>query len=726
MHKEILCTIGPASIGQTVLRRLNDLPVTLLRINLSHTSLNDLPEIIQSIQRISRKPVCIDTEGAQIRTRKVVEDKVWLHEGSFVVIYRKNVPGNSQHITFHPEDAIDQIQLFDFISIDFNNVLAQVIEKQATHLQAKIIIEGWVGSNKAVTVNRPITLDPLTKKDREAVKIALSFGIKHFALSFANRDSDVQELRRLTGKDCFIISKIESRLGIANLEAIAKESNAILIDRGDLSREEPIEAIPLLQKHIIQTAKKMNAKVYVATNLLESMVTQAKPTRAEVNDVFNTLIDGADGLVLAAETAIGSNPVGCVNMIAKLIDQHHNYEKFGAKTDEFDQRSLLIEPHGGHLINRYLADPGAREIAKLPRLLVDEKIVLDCEQIVSGAYSPLQGFMNREEIESVLDRYQLPDGNVWTLPILFQTSRERTAKLKAGDSAVLIHQHSPEWLAILHIESVFSMDLDSLSKRMFGTDSPNHPGVVQIKNEGDVFLSGKVDLIKNQDKPRALAPYILRPVDTRMIFEQKNWFRIVGFHTRNVIHRAHEFLQMQSLKEYHCDGLFVSPVVGPKKKNDFNSEFVLRSYQTMVDYRLYPRNKVLIGAFLTYPRYAGPREAVFTALCRKNFGCSHFVVGRDHTGVQNFYPAEAAVQIFDKIGDIGISPIFFSEVAFCDLCKTQRVSCEHPESNIRRISGTQVRQALMQGEDLPAWLIREEISEMLKEEIRNGRNVFIS
>ncbi len=726
MNKEILCTIGPASLNKTVLERMNDLPVTLLRINLSHTSINDLPNVIQFIQSVAKKPICIDTEGAQIRTKRVMGNQVLLQEGSFLNIHQKNTLGNSHGITFSPPETISQIQLFDFISIDFNSVLVQVVEKHDAHLVAKVIIEGWVGNNKAVTVNRPIVMPPLSPKDIAAIKIALDYKIRHFALSFANRAEDVVELRKLTGKDCFIISKIESRWGVANLEAIAKQSDALLIDRGDLSREEPIESIPFLQKKIIQTVKANNRKVYVATNLLESMVTQAKPTRAEVNDVFNTLADGADGLVLAAETAIGKNPIGCVNMIAKLINQYDNFSRYCGQTDKYDKRSLLIEPHGGILINRLLENPDIHETRKLPVLNVDEKIMLDCEQIAFGVYSPIQGFMTKEEVESVLDHNRLPSGHAWTLPILLQTSKNKIAKLQPGDSVALSNDLSREWLAVLHIEQIYTMDLDDLAKRMFGTDSPNHPGVVQIKNSGDMFLGGKIDLVHKQSKPTEIAAYILKPVDTRMIFEQKDWFRIVAFHTRNVIHRAHEFIQMKALHDHHCDGLFISPVVGPKKKNDFLSETTLKSYQTMVDFNLYPKNKVLIGAFLTYSRYAGPREAVFTALCRKNFGCSHFVIGRDHTGVQDFYQTDASAKLFDQLGDIGIKPIFFDEVAYCDACKTQRLDCEHPESNIRRISGTQVRKLLSEEKELPTWLMREEIVEMLIEEIRNKKPVFVA
>lgn len=725
MSLEILCTLGPASLKKTVLERLNDLPVNVLRINLSHTAINQLSELITLIQSATPKPICIDTEGAQVRTGKVIGGQVFLSEGSYLDIYDKKIPGNAQQVTFFPSVAVNQIEISDLISIDFNSVLAQVIDKQPGRLRAKIVTEGIMGSNKAVSVNRPILMDPLSHKDREAIKIAKEFGIKHFALSFASRVEDVRLIRELTSEDSFIISKIENSSGVSNVDAIANESNAVLIDRGDLSREKPIETIPLLQKYIIETAKKRNAKVYVATNLLETMVTQAKPTRAEVNDVFNTLLDGADGLVLAAETAIGANPIGCINMISRLIGQYENYSRFGMDIKRIDQQSLLIEPHGGVLINRVSEISDLKEVDKLPELKVGERVLLDCEQIADGVYSPLQGFMTRDEIESVLEKYQLPSGDVWTLPIYLQVLKSEAKRFQKGDVIALGDKVSGKRFATLNLEDVFTFDLEQLAQKMFGTTSRDHPGVSELVAAGNTFLGGKIKLIERLSKAGAIKSYILKPKDTRVIFEHKNWFRIVGFHTRNVIHKGHEFIQLKALEDYHCDGLFVSPAIGPKKKNDFLGEIVLRAYQAMVDYNLYPKNKVLIGAFSSYSRYAGPREAVFTALCRKNFGCSHFVLGRDHTGVKDFYPPEAVAKLFDAIGDIGIVPVFYGEVAYSPKTKKHFFVDNEPPSDIFKISGSKVRDLLQKGEGLPTWLLREDVSETLMEAVKNGEKIFV-
>lgn len=724
MNREILCTVGPASMKKTVLERFDDLPVTLLRINLSHTPINKLEECIQFIQNNSKKPICIDTEGAQIRTHKMVEGRIQILENRIIKIHRTKVPGDSQNISFYPPESFDLLRVFDLISIDFNAALVQVIDKTSDYLLARVITEGWVGSNKAVSVNRTIKLNPLTQKDRDSIKIALKYKIKHFALSFANHVDNVRELRGLTEKDSFIISKIESHAGLENLEPIASESDAILIDRGDLSREEPIESIPLLQKHIIRTAKNLKTKVYVATNLLESMLTHPKPTRAEVNDVLNTLIDGADGLVLAAETAIGENPIGCVNMISQLIHQYENYSKHGIQTQKYDRRSLLIEPHGGCLVNQMMDNPDWTEIGKLPSLVVDEKTVLDCEQIATGVYSPLRGFMTKEEMESVLDNNRLPDGNSWTLPIILQTRKTLVAKLACGDNLALIDNRTNKPFAILNVSDVSPLDFESTTKRWFGTSSTQHPGVKQIEQGGDMMIGGKIHLLQHSEKP-GIAPYLISPVNTRMIFEQKNWYRIVGFHTRNIIHRAHEYIQIKSLNDYHCDGLFISPVVGPKKNNDSASEVVLKAYDIMLNYGFYPKNKALIGAFSTYPRYAGPREAVFTALCRKNFGCTHFIVGRDHTGVQNFYSPDASQKYFEKVDHIGIIPLFYDAVSYCTQCKDYRTLCDHGKESIQEISGSRVTQQLMRGEELPGWLVREEIAEMLYEIQRSKQPLFI-
>lgn len=321
--REILCTIGPASLNERVLGRLQALGVSLLRINLSHTRLEDLPRVVATLRAHSRLPICLDSEGAQVRTGDFAAG-LTLREGSTIRLHRSPGSADDGNLHFQPEEAYELLQPGDLISIDFHAALVQVVDKGPQAATLRVLHGGPAGPNKAVTVERRITLPALTRKDRAALAWGRGNGIRHVALSFANRGEDVDAVRAIVGADTFLISKIECSNALAHVDAIAVRSDALLIDRGDLSREEPIERIPALQKAIIARGKAAGRKVYVATNLLESMITSPRPTRAEVNDVVNTLLDGADGLVLAAETAIGRHPVDCVGMVVRLI---HEFER---------------------------------------------------------------------------------------------------------------------------------------------------------------------------------------------------------------------------------------------------------------------------------------------------------------------------------------------------------------------------------------------------------------
>ena len=319
--KEILCTLGPSSLNEESIRGLTRLGVSLFRINLSHTKLKDLPRVIRLIQAHTKVPVCLDSEGAQVRTGDYKAVSLKVKEGTKIRLSSKASKAGPRSLYFYPVDIVRRLVPGDVISIDFHSVKVKVLSKDKNDVWAHVLSGGQIGRNKAVTIERRLALPALTAKDRAAIKIGKRFGIRHFALSFANSAADVREARRAFGGKFTLISKIECQNGVRNLDGILSGSDAVLIDRGDLSREEPIERIPWLQKYIIRRANKARKKVYVATNLLESMTTAHGPTRAEVNDVINTLLDGADGLVLAAETAIGHDPVGCARMMKKLIGQ---------------------------------------------------------------------------------------------------------------------------------------------------------------------------------------------------------------------------------------------------------------------------------------------------------------------------------------------------------------------------------------------------------------------
>lgn len=725
LNKEILCTLGPASRNERVITRLEDLGVSLFRINLSHTKIEDLPEIIKSIQKITSVPICLDTEGAQVRTGKLKKNSITVKENSLIRIVSEIVEGDEERINLYPPDVIDLLEVGDMVSIDFNSVLVQVVERENRNLVVRVITGGNIGNNKAVSVDREILLSPLTKKDREAIAIGLNFGITHYALSFANQRDDVEIIRNLVGEQSFVISKIETLMGIRNLDGISKRSDAILLDRGDLSRQLPIEQIPRAQKEIIKRAKLNNVKFYVATNLLESMCTQPTPTRAEVNDIFNTMADGADGLVLAAETAIGQYPVQCAMMVHKLIKQFTEYSNdapFSVEKISSQNPYLLIDPHGGVLINRIASEEEVSQCTKLPKISVTIPNLMDAEQIAIGTYSPLEGFLTKHEVESVLNKYSLPNGVVWTLPITLQVNEKQIKEISLGDKVALCLEGTDEVYATLEISDIYTCDLDEYAKKVFTTTDHSHPGVKLLYQGGSTFLGGKIKLIKRLSSE--FKYYEITPKQTRSVFENKGWVRVVAFHTRNVAHRAHEFIQLQAHKKLHCDGIFIHPLIGPKKSGDFTPEVILKSYEMLIE-KYYPPQGALLAAFQCYPRYAGPREAVFTAICRKNFGCSYIVVGRDHSGVGNFYSPTASQELFVQLGDIGIKPIFFDEVNFCKICNTHTESCDHTGDSIIKISGTQVRKMITNQEAPPSWFMREEVSSYLIKRITNEKKVFV-
>ena len=320
-----LVTIGPSSLNKEIIVNMTAKGVYLFRINLSHTKLNDVEKIIKKIQSWTNVPVCLDSEGAQIRNQDMLNKSVHYKKDGLVKIHHKQVIGDSANISFTPQTVTRQLQVGDTIRVDFNEVQLKVIEVEKDYLIAVVEKAGIVGSNKAADLDRDIDLDAVTIKDKKAFKIGLNNGVTNFSLSFTNTANDVNDVRKIIGDKSNLISKIESIKGVLNIGEILPVVDQILIDRGDLSREISIEKIPYIQRRIISYAKSKDVPVFVATNLLESMIKAISPTRAEVNDVASTLLMGANGLVLAAETAIGEYPVEAVDMINSLIIQHNRW-----------------------------------------------------------------------------------------------------------------------------------------------------------------------------------------------------------------------------------------------------------------------------------------------------------------------------------------------------------------------------------------------------------------
>jgi pyruvate kinase len=322
---QLLVTLGPSSLSKDFVSNATKIGATLFRINLSHTRLEDVEGLIKTIQDWTDVPVCLDSEGAQLRNQAMEGGEVSFQAGDKVRISYEAVKGDRQNLSFTPIGMATRFEPGDSLRIDFDGAEFEITGKSAGHCTAVAVKNGVVGSNKAADIDRDLPFQPLTSKDLDAIEIGLNNGIRNFALSFCSRRDDVHQMRAACGQDANIICKVENRESLRNLSEIMEEADAILIDRGDLSRQIDIHRIPVFQKQIISRANAHPLPVFVATNLLESMTSKGTPTRAEVNDVVSSLLMGADGLVLAAETAIGEHPLEAVRMIRLLIDEAKNW-----------------------------------------------------------------------------------------------------------------------------------------------------------------------------------------------------------------------------------------------------------------------------------------------------------------------------------------------------------------------------------------------------------------
>lgn len=732
---KIICTIGPTSIHADVLKKLEDRGADFVRINLSHTKTGDIESQIQKIQSAIKIPLILDTDGPQIRTGYIGTNSIQLDIGDELKVYDTIIPCNKKELYLRPQGVLSYLSPGDLISIDFDNLLLTVVdtsEMMKGYVTCKVLIGGSFGNNKAVTIeNKDVILQPFSEKDLIAIDLAKKHKVDIFTLSFMNCKEDLLEFRKLY-PDALAIAKVETKKGIENLDEIIDASDGILIDRGDLSREIPLEKVALAQKIIIKKCNEAGKPVYIATNVLDSMTENIKPTRAEINDVFSSILDGVNGLVLAKETAIGKYPVETFSFLAKLCEQADLLKKPDINiVDQITKitspsfQGGLIEPHGGTLIDRMAKIPPTPQyLRSLSHLKVDETVLMDSEQMAIGTYSPLRGFMNKKEVDSVLNNMRLTTGEVWTIPIILQVSEEETNSVQQGQSIALSDMQTGEDYAILHVHDIFKLDKKDFCKKLYGTDSMEHPGVKNIFSRGDYVIGGDIRVIKR--RPSKYKSYELTPLQARQIFERLGWSKVIGFHTRNVPHRSHEYIQFEGMKRANADGVFGHPVIGKKKKGDFTTEAIIQGYKLMEE-KVYPKGKAVFATYATFSRYAGPREAIFTAICRKNFGCSHFIVGRDHTGVGNFYGPHESHNIFDKFPDLGIIPVKFDAVVYCDQCKDhiEKRLCPHDGKYHQHISGTEARKMLENKQELPEWFMRKELSEMLLKMQEKGEKIFV-
>jgi len=370
---------------------------------------------------------------------------------------------------------------------------------------------------------------------------------------------------------------------------------------------------------------------------------------------------------------------------------------------------MLATPHGGTLVDQRLTPEAAAAVIAdpaLPRLAVTREQAYDVVNICTGAFSPLRGFMGSAELAAVVRMGRLPDGLPWTIPILLDASAEDAARL--GEVCLLTYQDRP--LARLRIAERYLADRLRVARGVFGTENPAHPGVAGLLAQQPVLLAGRVDLLELPENP--YSRYTLTPRETRVLFTTKGWRTVVGFQTRNVPHLGHEYVQKTALT--FVDGIFINPVIGRKKAGDFRDEVILAAYQALMDH-YYLASRAVMAVLLTEMRYAGPREAVFHAIVRKNLGCTHFVIGRDHAGVGNFYGPYAAQEVFEQYPDLGIIPLFFTSFFYCRRCGSiaNEKTCPHDSAARIDFSGTQLREALM-GNGEAGLLVRDEVLQVLR------------